>query len=127
MSHRSTVLTLYRQILRMSKEWQSLSGNIQHTQEERRYILDEARTLFRANKNVTNSVEIAEHIREAEARVAIALHYHIPYPRQIHLQQSSLPPGKRGTKSFKKSQKKAAQESQPIYMKSYRDNNLDNR
>ncbi|XP_052827157.1 LYR motif-containing protein 1 isoform X1 [Octopus bimaculoides] len=127
MSHQRTVLSLYRQILRMSREWQSLSGNMQDTQEERKYIFDEACTLFRENKNVTNPTEIAEHVREAETRIALALHYRIPYPRQIHLQQSSLPPSKKGIKSFKKSQKKAAEESQPIYMKSYGEKNFENR
>ncbi|XP_014781413.1 LYR motif-containing protein 1 isoform X3 [Octopus bimaculoides] len=90
MSHQRTVLSLYRQILRMSREWQSLSGNMQDTQEERKYIFDEACTLFRENKNVTNPTEIAEHVREAETRIALALHYRIPYPRQKQSYRSLL-------------------------------------
>lgn len=87
---RSKVLAIYRRILRTALNWTSKSGDPEQTATERVYILEEARTLFKKNKQVnlqffifflsdeiwvwfqiTNPVEIGEKIREAEARLEI--------------------------------------------------------
>ena len=44
-------------------------------QVERNYITEEAKTLFRKNAHIKNSVEANERYREAEARLAMAEHY----------------------------------------------------
>jgi hypothetical protein len=108
MSLRRDVLKFYKNVIKISNNWNAIDQS--KTQEERLYIKDEARTLFRINKNVWVSFEcilsgswavfliqqtflcslkvsnpdhIREHMREAEARVEIALHYKIPYPRPV--------------------------------------------
>lgn len=52
MSVRKEVLQLYRRIFRLSRNWQSAVGNANETAAEKQYIKEEARTLFRKNKNV---------------------------------------------------------------------------
>jgi hypothetical protein len=74
MSQRAQVLTLYRHILRIGKKWEG-------PESEKKYIREEAQQLFRQNKNITNPEIIEKKIREAETRIALALHYKIPYPR----------------------------------------------
>ncbi|XP_068279578.1 LYR motif-containing protein 1 isoform X1 [Nyctibius grandis] len=78
---RQEVLGLYRKIFRIAKKWQSASGQIEETIKEKEYIKNEAKTLFRKNKNVTDSKLIKQCIEECEARIEIGLHYNIPYPR----------------------------------------------
>lgn len=52
MSQRARVLSLYRSIVRLGRNWTSAEGP-EHTADERRYILQEARELFRKNKQVS--------------------------------------------------------------------------
>ncbi|KAM9372689.1 LYR motif-containing protein 1 isoform 2-T2 [Phaethornis superciliosus] len=78
---RQEVLGLYRKIFRIAKKWESVSGQIEETIKEREYIKNEAKTLFRKNKNVTDPELIKQCIEECEARIEIGLHYSIPYPR----------------------------------------------
>jgi len=67
------VLRLYRSILKVGHTWIK--------PEERQYIKDEARSLFRMNKSLTSDEEIQRKIFEAESRLALAVHYKIPFPR----------------------------------------------
>ena len=53
MSLRAKVLKLYRQILRVSRTWEAQDSK--ETTSERKYIQDEARMLFKQNKNVSKS------------------------------------------------------------------------
>lgn len=53
-SLRSQVLNMYRKTLRLSKTWEAKDPH--NTGEERKYILNEAKTLFRRNKNVGSTV-----------------------------------------------------------------------
>ncbi|XP_067859373.1 LYR motif containing protein 1 isoform X2 [Heptranchias perlo] len=48
---RCDVLGLYRRIFRIARTWQSLSGLSDDTLKEKQYIITEAKTLFRKNKN----------------------------------------------------------------------------
>ena len=58
LSTRHKVLSLYRQVLRLGHKWQSVSGNSQNTNEEKQYIMSEARRLFRKNKPVSSSIKL---------------------------------------------------------------------
>ncbi|KAM6320282.1 LYR motif-containing protein 1 isoform 3-T5 [Podargus strigoides] len=49
---RQEVLGLYRKIFQIAKKWQSASGQIEETIKEKEYIKNEAKTLFRKNKNI---------------------------------------------------------------------------
>ncbi|KAL8622483.1 hypothetical protein ACOMHN_034147 [Nucella lapillus] len=53
MAHREKVLSLYRQLFRLARHWQSSSSEATDTQEERTYIREEAHRLFRKNKQVS--------------------------------------------------------------------------
>lgn len=50
---RQEVLGLYRKIFKIAKKWQSASGQMEETIKEKEYIKNEAKTLFRKNKNVS--------------------------------------------------------------------------
>ncbi|XP_073071574.1 LYR motif-containing protein 1 isoform X1 [Manis javanica] len=50
---RQEVLGLYRRIFRLARKWQAASGQMEDTIKEKQYILNEARTLFEKNKNVS--------------------------------------------------------------------------
>lgn len=50
-THR-TVLSLYIRVFRIARSWQAQSGIPSDTEIERKYILEEARTLFRQNQQV---------------------------------------------------------------------------
>ncbi|XP_018645715.1 hypothetical protein Smp_113740 [Schistosoma mansoni] len=50
----------------------------------------EARTLFRQNAHITDEIEIENHIKEAEARIELTLHYGTPYPRLSNLPPNTL-------------------------------------
>ena len=54
MSLRQEALKLYRQILRLSRKWESPLRSPEETEAERRYIADEAKKLFKKNKHVSS-------------------------------------------------------------------------
>ncbi|XP_067859375.1 LYR motif containing protein 1 isoform X3 [Heptranchias perlo] len=84
---RCDVLGLYRRIFRIARTWQSLSGLSDDTLKEKQYIITEAKTLFRKNKNLTDVKAIKLCILECHARIEMGLHYRIPYPRPANLEQ----------------------------------------
>lgn len=51
-SARRTVLSLYMRAFRIARTWQAQSGVQRDTETERKYIMQEARTLFRQNQQV---------------------------------------------------------------------------
>jgi len=110
---RSEVLSLYRRIFRLARQWQATTTA--DTEAERQYIRDEARKLFHKNKKITNTDEIKRCIHEANARVEIALHYGTPYPRMIHMPPSAVP--KTSTKQ-RKTQERIRKQAKPVYMHS---------
>ncbi|XP_053550539.1 LYR motif-containing protein 1 [Bombina bombina] len=113
---RKEALSLYRKIFRIARKWQSASGIKEETAKEKQYIVDEARTLFYKNKNVTNIEMITQCIDECKARVEMGLHYGIPYPRPIHLPPMGLaiPHSK-----VLSTQVKLRKQAKPIYLKSH--------
>ncbi|KAM5228215.1 LYR motif-containing protein 1 isoform 1-T1 [Ctenodactylus gundi] len=125
---RQEVLGLYRSIFRLVRKWQAASGQMEDTIREKQYILNEARTLFRKNKNVSSpQLEVARRrlsdtdlikqcIDECTARIEIGLHYQIPYPRPIHLPPMGLTSLRsRGLRT----QEKLRKLSKPVYLKSH--------
>ncbi|XP_038396083.1 LYR motif-containing protein 1 isoform X4 [Canis lupus baileyi] len=113
---RQEVLGLYRRIFRLVRKWQAASGQMEDTIKEKQYILNEARTLFQKNKNLTDTDLIKQCIDECTARIEIGLHYQIPYPRPIHLPPMGLTPLRgRGLRS----QEKLRKFSKPVYLKSH--------
>ncbi|XP_025859015.1 LYR motif-containing protein 1 isoform X2 [Vulpes vulpes] len=113
---RQEVIGLYRRIFRLVRKWQAASGQMEDTIKEKQYILNEARTLFQKNKNLTDTDLIKQCIDECTARIEIGLHYQIPYPRPIHLPPMGLTPLRgRGLRS----QEKLRKFSKPVYLKSH--------
>eukprot|EP01002_Notosolenus_urceolatus_P011448 NODE_3982_length_854_cov_24.698137_g3304_i0.p1 GENE.NODE_3982_length_854_cov_24.698137_g3304_i0~~NODE_3982_length_854_cov_24.698137_g3304_i0.p1 ORF type:complete len:232 (+),score=32.25 NODE_3982_length_854_cov_24.698137_g3304_i0:65-760(+) len=78
---RKRTLRLFRECLKLSRTWE---GPL----EEKIYIRDEAFQLFRHNSNVEVE-EIEEKMFECESRIALALHYRIPYPRSYYCMKGS--------------------------------------
>ncbi|CAF1028305.1 unnamed protein product [Adineta ricciae] len=113
---RSRVLQLYKRLIKLSHTWQAVDHPAK-TAEERLYIRNETRNLFRKNKHVENANELEEHIREGEARVELACHYKNPYPRLVNLPTYSLPPSHNRIRY--KSEYEVEDMSRPIYLKSY--------
>ncbi|XP_055483496.1 LYR motif-containing protein 1 isoform X1 [Psammomys obesus] len=116
MTTRQEVLILYRSIFRLARKWEAASGQMEDTIKEKQYIKNEARTLFRKNKNLTDPELIKLCIHECTARIEIGLHYQIPYPRPIHLPPMSLIP-LRGRRL--QTQEKLRKLSKPLYLKSH--------
>uniref|UniRef100_T1JBK8 Complex 1 LYR protein domain-containing protein n=1 Tax=Strigamia maritima TaxID=126957 RepID=T1JBK8_STRMM len=85
---RRNVLSTYKKILRVSRTW--IAKNEQDTEKERQYIINEVKTQFRRNKNLTDKNEIEKGLLEANARYTIAIHYKIPYPRPVNLPKGSF-------------------------------------
>ncbi|XP_057384965.1 LYR motif-containing protein 1 isoform X1 [Balaenoptera acutorostrata] len=86
---RQEVLGLYRRIFRLARKWQAASGQMEDTIKEKQYILNEARTLFQKNRNLTDTDLIKQCIDECTARIEIGLHYQIPYPRPVSVTPDS--------------------------------------
>ncbi|KAL3120349.1 hypothetical protein niasHT_009244 [Heterodera trifolii] len=83
MNKRSEVLRLYRRIIRLSKDW--VAQEPTNTNEQQKYIREEAQKGFKAHKNEKDPEKISELLKEAEKRVEIACHYQIPYDRPFYL------------------------------------------
>lgn len=114
---RSQVLNLYKRLLRLSRTWESQIPS--ETKVERNYIAEETQNLFKANKNIQEPNEILEHVREAEARLTMAVHYRNPYPRPVNLPPKSY--SKREGKKIGRAIEKKQKMSKPIYVKSIDD------
>ncbi|XP_006637396.2 LYR motif containing protein 1 isoform X1 [Lepisosteus oculatus] len=113
---RQEVLSLYRRVLRIARSWQAQSGLSQDTSTERSYITQEARTLFRQNKQITDGESIKKCIEECHARIEMGLHYRIPYPRPTYLPPMGLAT-QRGRRL--RAQERRRKQAQPIYLQSH--------
>ncbi|XP_027145167.1 LYR motif containing protein 1 isoform X2 [Larimichthys crocea] len=112
---RRTVLSLYMRVFRIARNWQAVSGVTSDTEAERKYILQDARTLFRQNQQLTDQESIKRCIEECEARIEIGLHYRNPYPRATY-----LPPMGLATQKGRKlrMQQRLRKQAKPIYLQS---------
>ncbi|XP_076029166.1 LYR motif-containing protein 1-like [Oratosquilla oratoria] len=107
---RSQVLSLYKKILRTGKSWQAM--NPADTFAESEYVLNEAKLIFRANKNISGEQNIKQHIQEGEARLEMGIHYGTPYPRPVNMPPNTI------TAAWGKGNKKRQHSSRPVYLKS---------
>ncbi|KAI3365628.1 hypothetical protein L3Q82_010696 [Scortum barcoo] len=85
-STRRTVLSLYMRVFRIARTWQSVVPS--DAEAERKYILQEARTLFRQNQQLTDQESIKKCIEECEARIEIGKRGEMPnvYITGTHIQ-----------------------------------------
>eukprot|EP00270_Netrium_digitus_P003968 TRINITY_DN14821_c0_g1_i2.p1 TRINITY_DN14821_c0_g1~~TRINITY_DN14821_c0_g1_i2.p1 ORF type:complete len:156 (-),score=35.05 TRINITY_DN14821_c0_g1_i2:243-668(-) len=67
-------LPLYRSILRAASNWKGSA-------EEKLYIQEEAKSLFRKHRDISDMEAIKQKIFEGETRLELGQHYGIPYPR----------------------------------------------
>jgi len=111
---RGQVLRLYARIFRIARRWEAQDRN--ETKVERGYIVEEARTLFRENKELEDEQEIRLRMMEAEARLTMAEHYGNPYPRPVNLPKTSY--SKREGKKVGKAIQKMNEISRPVYIRS---------
>ena len=77
---RSQVLAQYRRIFREAARWENVG--------EREGIREEARSLFRKNRNLPEE-DVKERLDEADARIELALHYRIASPRLQYAQKGT--------------------------------------
>ncbi|XP_077980596.1 LYR motif containing protein 1-like [Glandiceps talaboti] len=113
---RQEVLMLYRRILRTARTWESIAGRGDDTDTDKKYIKDEARRLFKKNKEEADPDKIQLCIQEAQTRLELALHYKNPYPRPVNIPYMGLPPSMGRGKKF---QDKLRKQGKPVYMQSY--------
>ena len=111
---RTDVLRLYSRIFRVARGWRAQDRN--ETKVEQNYMKEEARMLFRRNKNLSDLGQIKLHIIEAEARLTMAEHYGNPYPRPVNLPKTSF--SKREGKKVGKAIQKMNEMSRPVYLRS---------
>ena len=111
---RTDVLRLYSRIFRVARAWRAQDRN--ETKVEQNYMKEEARVLFRRNKNLADPEQIKLHIIEAEARLTMAEHYGNPYPRPVNLPKTSF--SKREGKKVGKAIQKMNEMSRPVYLRS---------
>ncbi|KAM4623829.1 LYR motif containing protein 1 [Polymixia lowei] len=113
---RKKVLSLYMRVFRVARTWQAHTAVPQDTETERKYIVQEARTLFRQNQQMTDQESIKKCVEECEARIEIGLHYRNPYPRA-----SYLPPMGLATQKGRKlrTQQRLRKQAKPLYLQSH--------
>uniref|UniRef100_A0AAV2LDE6 LYR motif-containing protein 1 n=1 Tax=Knipowitschia caucasica TaxID=637954 RepID=A0AAV2LDE6_KNICA len=86
------------------------------TDTEKKYIIQEARMLFRQNQQLSNPDMIKRCIDECEARIEIGLHYRNPYPRATY-----LPPLGLATQKGRmlRAQQRLRKQAKPVYLQSH--------
>ncbi|XP_033736213.1 LYR motif-containing protein 1-like isoform X2 [Pecten maximus] len=115
---RREVLAVYRRALRLANDWGKYASQSGDVLAEKEYIRSESKKIFRKNRYISDNETIHDHIKEAETRIEMAIHYKTPYPRPVNIPQSVLPPL---SAKLKKGQRRAIKQSKPIYLKSYDD------
>ena len=82
MTLRREVLSFYKQILRLSKNWKAI--NECNDIKEQQYIRNEGKRLIVQNKHLMDETEIKKLLDEGLKRLEVAKHYRIPYPRPVY-------------------------------------------
>eukprot|EP00045_Choanoeca_perplexa_P007451 m.67814 g.67814 ORF g.67814 m.67814 type:complete len:122 (-) comp14087_c0_seq6:1532-1897(-) len=111
MAQRAHVLKMYRTILRTGHRWQAIDA--EQTQTERQYILAEARSLFKQGRKAPED-QVPTRLKEAEARLELAIHYQNPYPRMMNSAPGAVAKAKRRQKRQEAIRKQAI----PLYLQS---------
>lgn len=75
MNTRKEVLKLYKQVMRLSKEW--VAKDPKKTEIERQAIKEEARARFRSNMNIEDESKVNNLIKYTRDRIEIANHYKV--------------------------------------------------
>ncbi|XP_055332624.1 LYR motif containing protein 1-like [Paramacrobiotus metropolitanus] len=109
---RHRVKALYRDFIRLGRAWQAVDAK--NTADERQYIAEETRRLFRENAHLKTEQEIEERVLEAEARLEMARHYKNPYPRMTNVPPFTMAAGK-----GRQGSEQRRQHSLPTHLKSY--------
>jgi len=109
---RSSVLALYRTLLRTARSWRAKEPG--KSAEEAAYIWSETRRLFRRNSGLTDTEAVRRCVREAEARLEIGLHYGNPYPRPVHFPPKSL--AQSGQRAWGSANLRRQASSRPLYI-----------
>ena len=105
------VLRAYRQIFAVARSWEASEPD--QTRDERKYIREEARRLFRMNKDLMDEDVIRVCLNEAQSRIELAIHYRNPYPRAIN-----FPPNYVFQSKGRKIQAQRMEQSKPVYIHS---------
>uniref|UniRef100_A0A3B3S9T6 LYR motif containing 1 n=1 Tax=Paramormyrops kingsleyae TaxID=1676925 RepID=A0A3B3S9T6_9TELE len=117
---RQEVLSLYRRILRIARSWQTHCTRPHDTEIEKNYIVQESRTLFRKNKQLTDAESIRKCIEECQARIEIAFFIFSfsldNFPFQIHIPPMGLA-SQRGR--HLRTQERLRKQAKPVYLKSH--------
>ncbi|KAL5473592.1 hypothetical protein EMCRGX_G028094 [Ephydatia muelleri] len=108
---RKEVLRAYRQIFAVARSWEASETG--QTRDERNYMREEARRLFRMNKDLVDEDGIRVCLNEAQSRIELAIHYRNPYPRAIN-----VPPNYVIQSKGKKIQAQRMEQSKPVYIHS---------
>lgn len=111
---RAAVLRLYARVFRVARVWQAQDPV--ETKVERQYMEQEAKVLFRQNRQLQDPQEIQLRLTEAEARLTMAEHYKNPYPRPVNLPKTSF--SKREGKKVGKAIQRKNEQSRPVYIRS---------
>lgn len=64
-STRRAVLSLYTRLFRIARTWQAQTGAAGDAETERKYIVEEARTLFRQNQQVRTAVGVTQILKNS--------------------------------------------------------------
>ncbi|KAL3313715.1 LYR motif containing protein 1 [Cichlidogyrus casuarinus] len=118
---RRRVLELYKNSLKLARDWET---KYHGSSEDARYIKDEARALFRRNAQIKDPAVINSHIKEAESRIELTIHYGNPHPRPANFPPRTLAgftnQHSKMTQNLPKRTDRNLKDSVPSYLKSYR-------
>ncbi|ULU02324.1 hypothetical protein L3Y34_002114 [Caenorhabditis briggsae] len=111
---RQRVIQLYRQILKLAKNWKAKEEP--NTITERQQIIAEAQRTFREHKQETDPLIIGKLIYKAEQRIVQAEHYGIPHARPEYLPPDTAYSVRTKTQNFQKmSRKRKTERDGPIH------------
>lgn len=86
MSVRSEAFSLYKNALRVAKNWTAL--NVANTQVESMFIKNKAREEWLAFQQLKTESERIEHLKKAKNWLDTSVHYRIPYTKPYYFPQN---------------------------------------
>jgi len=82
MTLRQEVISLYKELIRLSRTWKPVDAS--ETQAQREYIKRETRYWFRKNRDLFDETKIRCLLEDAWRRIEVAKHYGIAYERPAY-------------------------------------------